>query len=1147
MTLRPVKLDDKYLLEQGYAFMTGIQALVRLPLAQRNLDRAAGLHTAGFITGYRGSPLGAYDQQLFQADELLARAGVRVQPAVNEDLAATAVWGSQQARLGESDYDGVFGIWYGKGPGVDRSGDALRHANLAGTAAHGGVVALLGDDHTCESSTTAHQSEFAMVDAMIPVLNPAGVQEILEYGLIGFALSRYSGCWTALKCVHDTVEAAASVRLDAAPGILLPADYPLPPGGLNIRWPDTPLQQEQRLHEQKLPAVRAFCRANRLDRALWRPGNARVGVVTTGKSYLDVRQALGDLDLDRDPVGVALYKVAVPWPLEPEGLREFARGLELVIVVEEKRGLMETQVKEILYGLSDAPAVIGKHDEQGRLLFPSAGRLDTNHIAATIGERLLARGVERVREPLARLRERLATPAPGAPPMARTPYFCAGCPHNSSTRVPEGSRALAGIGCHYMVQWMERDTERFTQMGGEGAGWIGEAPFSRRQHMFQNIGDGTYFHSGLLTIRAAASVPDVNITFKILYNDAVAMTGGQRVDGQLSVADISRQVHAEGAKRVVVVTDEPDKYPADTSFAPGTTVHHRDELDAAQRELREIPGTTVLIYDQTCAAEKRRRRKRGQYPDPPRRVLINELVCEGCGDCGVKSNCVAILPRETEFGRKRMIDQSACNKDYSCLKGFCPSFVTVEGGERRRPTAAAGDEALPTLPDPALPDLARPYNLVITGVGGTGVVTIGALLGMAAHLEGKGCSVLDMMGLAQKGGAVLSHVRIGATPAAITTTRVAAGGADALLGGDLVVSAGNDALSTLRADHSRLVVNTREMMTGDFTRHADLNFPAGELQDRLRRAVGGGAADFLDATELAAELLGDAIASNLLLLGFAYQRGHLPVSGEALERAIELNGVAVEMNRRAFALGRLAAHDPAHLARLRQPVVRLQRPGETPLAELIAHREAFLVGYQNRRYGTRYRALVARVQAREQTVTGGEALTRAVARYYFKLLAYKDEYEVARLHSGEAFREQLAREFQGDYRLRFHLAPPLLAHRDPLTGEPRKRAFGGWMLGVFRVLARLRVLRGTPLDVFGYTAERRLERQLIRDYEQRVEALLEQLDPDNHELAVAIAELPEGIRGYGPVKARHLAAVREREAELLAAFRSRTPRIRAAA
>lgn len=1132
-TLRPVKLDDKYLLDEGYAFMTGIQALVRLPLAQRQRDQAAGLHTAGFITGYRGSPLGAYDQQLWRAKNLLDAAGVRVQPAVNEDLAATAIWGAQQARLGESDYDGVFGIWYGKGPGVDRSGDALRHANLGGTAAHGGVVALLGDDHTCESSTTAHQSEYAMVDAMIPVLNPAGVQEILEYGLLGFALSRYSGCWSALKCVHDTVEAAASVRLDGGREILLPEDFTLPEGGLNIRWPDTPLEQERRLHEQKIPAVRAFARANRLDRALWRPTDARVGVVTTGKSYLDVRQALSDLDLDQDPTTLALYKVAMPWPLEPHGLREFCQGLELVIVVEEKRGLMETQVREILYGLSEAPVVIGKHDEQGKLLFPSAGRLDTNHIAVNLGERLLARGVERVREPLAKLQARLQTPALAPPPMVRSAYFCAGCPHNTSTKIPEGSKALAGIGCHYLVQWMERDTARFTQMGAEGASWIGEAPFSRRKHMFQNIGDGTYFHSGLMAVRAAAAVPDINITFKILYNDAVAMTGGQRVDGQLSVADISRQVHAEGAKRVVVVSDEPDKYPPGSLFAPGTTFHHRDELDAVQRQLQEIPGTTVLIYDQTCAAEKRRRRKRGEFPDPPRRVLINELVCEGCGDCGLKSNCVAILPKETEFGRKRAIDQSACNKDFSCLKGFCPSFVTVEGGERRQ--GQGGSEAIPSgFPEPQRPTLEQPYNLVITGVGGTGVVTIGALLGMAAHLEGKGCSVLDMMGLAQKGGAVLSHLRIAQHSDEITATRVATGAADLLLGGDLVVSAGNDALATLRAGHTRLVVNTREMMTGQFTRHADLNFPAEELQGRLRRAVGEAPTDFIDATTLATELLGDAIASNLFLLGFAYQRGHLPVSAEALYRAIELNGVAVPMNQRAFDWGRLAAYDPSQLPKS-IPVVPLPT-AEEPLDALIQRRVDFLSDYQNARYANRYRNLVEQVREREAELQLGEQLSRTVARYYFKLMAYKDEYEVARLHSGAAFQAQLQQEFQGDYQLRFHLAPPLLARRDPVTGEPLKREFGGWMMGVFRLLARLRGLRGTPLDIFGYTAERRLERRLIGDYADIISELLPKLSADNHSLACEIAALPEGIRGYGHVKARHLQQVQEQQTALLARF-----------
>ena len=1200
--LADVDLDDKYTRDRGRVFLTGIQALVRLVLTQRRRDVTAGHDTAGYVTGYRGSPLGGLDLQLERAKAHLDQHHVVFQPGVNEDIAAAACWGTQQAELdGEGAYDGVFCLWYGKGPGVDRSGDALRHANLAGTSRLGGVVALLGDDHTCESSTTAHHSEYAMVDASIPVLNPAGVQEILDFGLHAFALSRYSGCWTALKCIHDTVEAAASVEIDPERiEIVTPDDPVVPPEGLGIRWPDTPQEQEVRLYERKLEAVKAFCRANRLDRTVWDSKPAWFGVATTGKSYLDVRQAFEELGIDEAAarrLGIRLYKVAMPYPLEPEGARRFAGGLQTIVVVEEKRALIETQLKDVLYAAPGAPRIHGKRDEGDRPLFPAAGRLDTNHIAVEIGRRLLARdgdapsagragaddagsvgtaiggsSGEEIREPArkgergpageevagstaaydaisdealvaARVAELEAILDGGdadPPALVRTPYFCPGCPHNISTRVPEGSRALAGIGCHYLAQFMDRSTARYTHMGGEGASWIGEARFSRRGHVFQNIGDGTYFHSGLLSIRAAIAA-GVSVTFKILYNDAVAMTGGQPMDGPLTVPIITRQMQAEGARRIVVVTDEPEKYGARSGLAPGTAVHHRRELDAVQRTLRDVAGVTVLVYDQTCAAEKRRRRKRGRYPDPPRRAFINPAVCEGCGDCGVKSNCVAVVPLETEFGRKRAIDQSACNKDFSCVEGFCPSFVTVHGGRLRKGAGVSGDgDALPTLPEPSLPELDRPYEIIVTGVGGTGVITIGALLGMAAHLESKGCSVLDQTGLAQKGGAVVSHVRIAARPDDITTTRIANGAADLVLGCDVVVTAGADTRATMRAGRTAVVVNTQETMTGDFTRDADLVFPADALMRGIERAAGARQVDRVDATRIATALTGDAIATNMFMLGYAWQKGRIPLSAAAIERAIEINGVAVASNLSAYDWGRRTAADRDAVVRRAGPGVDVAPPRRPEdLEAIIERRAAVLVEYQDAAYAGRYRDLVERVRAAERSrAKGMRGLAEAVARGYFKLLAYKDEYEVARLHAAPEFRRRLEATFGGDWTLEFHLAPPLFARRDPATGEPRKSRYGAWMMRVFGVLARFRGLRGTALDPFGYTRERRRERRLIERYEQVVASLLDRLDHANHAVAVEIASLPERIRGFGHVKARSIEEAERREAELLERFRA---------
>jgi indolepyruvate ferredoxin oxidoreductase len=1149
MTLAAVTLDDKYALESGRVYLTGTQALVRLPMMQRQRDKAAGLDTACFISGYRGSPLGGVDQALWQARRFLKSNHIHFQPGVNEDLAATAVWGSQQASLfGDNRHDGVFAMWYGKGPGVDRSGDAVRHGNLAGASRHGGVLLLAGDDHTCKSSTTAHQSEYAFMDYMVPVLAPANVQEILDLGLHGWAMSRYSGCWIAFKVTSETVDSSASVYVDPhRVEICEPVDFELPADGLHIRWPDSPLQQEMRLHKYKAYAALAYARANKLNKAVIDGPKRRFGIVTCGKSYLDVRQALDDLGIDeayaRD-IGLSIYKVGMTWPLEREGVRQFAEGLEEILVVEEKRALIENQFKEQLYNWKESvrPRVIGKFDEERNWILPSTDELTPARIARVIAQRIARfHRSEEIDRRLAFLAEKEKALAAQKAPIARVPYFCSGCPHNTSTRVPEGSRALAGIGCHYMVQWMDRKTDTFTQMGGEGTTWIGQAPFSKTGHVFQNLGDGTYYHSGLLAIRACVAA-NVNITYKILYNDAVAMTGGQPMDGPLDVPMIAHQLHAEGVKRIAIVSDEPQKYPTGGAFPPGVFVHHRDELDRIQRDFREVPGVTAIIYDQTCAAEKRRRRKRGLMPDPDKRVVINELVCEGCGDCGVQSNCLSVIPVETEFGRKRAIDQSSCNKDFSCLKGFCPSFVTVHGGKLKKRKAAgkgAGDFA--ELPEPEIPALDEPYGILVTGVGGTGVVTIGALLGMAAHLEGKGCTALDMTGLAQKGGAVFTHLRIAPQPEDIHAVRIAAGSARLLLGCDMVTTASFDGLAKAQIGKTRAVINSHESATGDFTRKPDLVFPGARLRELIAQAAGPANTDFIDGTHIATTLLGDSIATNLFMLGYAYQKGLVPVSGEAIGRAIELNAVAVDANKQAFLWGRRAAHDRAAVEAI---VAAANPPPEThrlatTLEETVARRVAFLTDYQDAAYAGRYRALVDRVAAAERDRAAGlNGFAAAVARYYFKLLAYKDEYEVARLYSDGSFQKQLAAQFEGDYRLEFNLAPPLLAASDPDTGHLKKRRYGPWMLTAFRLLAKMKRLRGTALDIFGHSAERRTERQLIVDYERTVEELLAGLAHDNHALAVEIASIPEHIRGFGHVKHDHLTRAKAREGELLAAFRA---------
>ena len=1174
-----VTLEDKYKRESGRVFLTGVQALTLLPMLQRRRDLAAGLNTAGYISGYRGSPLGGLDYALWQANQHLADHHVVFRPGVNEDLAATAIWGAQQVNLSPgAKYDDVFGLWYGKGPGVDRCGDVFKHANSAGTARFGGVIAVAGDDHAARSSTVAHQSEHAFKAAMMPVLAPSGVQEYLDLGLHAWALSRYAGCWVGFKALADTVESSATVDLSPErPRIVIPDDYELPADGLNIRWPDDRLAQEARLLNHKLYAALAYCRANALNRIVIDSPQPRLGIITAGKSYLDVRQALDDLGIDAKraaAIGIRLYKVGMVWPLEADGVRNFAAGLEEILVVEEKRQLLEYQLKETLYNWREdvRPRVVGKFDEQGEWallsqddgavahgawLLPAAGELTPALIAKVIAARLGRFHTEPRSDARLALIEARENSCAAINPASRLPWFCPGCPHNTSTRVPAGSRALAGIGCHFMVTWMDRNTETFSHMGGEGAAWIGQAPFTTMPHVFVNLGDGTYFHSGVLAIRAALAA-GVNITYKILYNDAVAMTGGQPVDGTLTVPQIAHQLKAEGVQQIVVVIDETAERAWRNSDLPhGILVRPRVELDAVQRECRACPGVSAIIYDQVCAAEKRRRRKRGKLPDPPRRAFINPHVCEGCGDCGVQSNCLAVVPVETPLGRKRAIDQSACNKDFSCVNGFCPSFVTVEGGQLRSGGALAEMPGNAVPPAPTLPDTSKPYGILITGIGGTGVVTLGALLGMAAHIDSKGATVLDMAGLAQKGGAVFSHVRICTDPQALHAVRITTGSADAVIGGDAIVSTSPDALVRMQPGRTRAVINSAATPTAEFTTNPDWQFPQAHIEATLAAAIGTARLDYLDATTLARHLMGHTVYANLLLLGFAWQRGLLPVSEAALTRAIELNGTAVEMNLRAFLWGRHIAHDPACMAAFTAPravphaghfipPVPQGFPSVTPtFTELVADRARRLSEYQDASLTERYQALVERVGSAAAKVgvtegnpcgTGATALAETVARNYFKLLAIKDEYEVARLYAETDFLARVAEQFEGDYHLRFHLAPPLLARPDPTTGLIAKRSFGPWMMTAFKWLARARRWRGTRWDLFGRSAERRQERQLIADYEDDIRLILERLDANTLPAASALAAWPEEIRGFGPVKARNIDVARPRRERLRASL-----------
>ena len=1138
MSTQKISLNDRYDLEKTPILLNGTQALVRLMLMQKARDVAAGLNTAGLVTGYRGSPLGAVDMQMKRAEKLLTQSDVTFQYGLNEDLAVTALWGAQQAEIrGEGKYDGVFGLWYGKGPGVDRSGDALRHANMAGSSKHGGVLVAMGDDHTGESSTVLHQSEWSLLDCYLPIVSPAGVQEILDYGIYGYALSRFSGLWVGLKTMKDTIEVTSVVDGDPNRIALKTPDIDLPADGLNIRLDDDRFRQEDRIIDHKRFAAEAFSHANKMDKRVWGKPGAKIGFVAAGKNWLDLVHALSLLNIDEnmaERLGITTYKVGQTWPMDMKGFNAWAEGLDLIVVVEEKRKLIEIQIKEAIFDDRRGRRVYGwykggagtMHREE---LFPTKYALDPIMIAEKLGNILIEEGrdAEAIRAGLAQLDD--ARRADNAEEIAaRLPYFCSGCPHNSSTKLPEGSRAYAGIGCHFMVQWMDRETVGFTHMGGEGANWIGEAPFSKRRHVFQNLGDGTYNHSGVMAIRAALA-EGTNITYKILYNDAVAMTGGQQAEGGLTAHQIAHELTAMGVKTIAVVYDEKEDVDAKL-FPSGMRMHKRADLMKVQREFEGVEGVSAIIYIQTCAAEKRRRRKKGLFPDPDQRVFINADVCEGCGDCGVQSNCVSIVPKETELGRKRAIDQSSCNKDFSCVNGFCPSFLSIEGARIKKSATASLE--LPDLPEPQLPEIHGTHNVVITGVGGTGVVTIGAVLAQAAQIDGKGAGMMEMAGLAQKGGGGHIHCRLANRPEDISAIRVATGEAHALIGGDLVVSAGAKTLGLTSTGRTGAVVNSHEIITGEFTRNTDFSLPSDRLQvalqARLRDRV-----DLFDASELARVSMGDSIFSNMMVFGAAWQRGLIPVSFDAIKQAIELNGAAVEKNLRAFDIGRWAVLYPEDAARLLTPSV-VQLPKS--LDEKIAYRRARLVEYQGKRLVKRYEKLLSGIS--------DVRLKEAVAKGYHKLLTYKDEYEVARLLLSS--REKAEAEFEGDLKISYNLAPPILGGKDA-NGRPKKRKFGPSTERLFRILAKLKSLRGTPLDLFGYTAERKMERALIKQYEADMKAWLPKAESVDRDALVALAELPLQIRGFGPVKRKSEQQAAKRREELLIALKQGPDALKSAA
>ena len=1138
-----INLDDKYTLSKGYRFLTGSQALVRLPIVQRRRDEKNKINSAAYISGYRGSPLGTYDKQVLLAKKYLEKHKIYFQPGINEELAATSLWGTQQANFyGEGKFDGVFGLWYGKGPGVDRSGDALKHSNLAGTSQHGGILALMGDDHTCESSSTLHQSEFAMIDAMIPILNPSGVQEILDYGIYGIELSRLSGCWIGIKCVHDNVSSAATVDLNEDRVSLINIDKSfIPKDGLNIRNNDTPQKQEHRLHYHKLAVVKEFCRVNKLNQYIYNSDKAKIGIVTTGKSFLDVMQSFDKLGIDQklsEDFGIRLLKIAMPWPLEPTIIEEFSKGLETIIVVEEKRSLIEYQIKEILFNKFSDIKILGKQNFDGSTLFPSSGALNPGLIATKLGSLIYNKNQNSVLKSKIEEINNLIIEKRSIDTIKRTPYFCSGCPHNTSTQIPPGSRAVTGISCAYLVQNMERNNQGFAQMGSEGAAWVGESLFSNRDHIFQNLGDGTYIHSGILSIRHAIAAK-TKITFKILYNEAVALTGGQALDGLPTVAQISQQVSAEGVEKIAIVTDEPKKYNNKEVFAKNSFIYHRKDLIKVQKEFSEINSTTVIIYDQGCAAEKRRKRKRLLLPEPKRKIFINDLVCEGCGDCGIKSNCVSILPLETEFGRKRQIDQSNCNKDFSCVDGFCPSFVSLIGevNTKKHIDNLMVSNLQENLVDPILPEINKFYGIMIAGIGGTGIVSMGALLGTAALIDGRGAGVLDMTGLAQKGGAVKSFLRIFERPEEISTIRLSYNDTNLLLGCDLLVSNDEDVLLTLQKTKSKAIINSDEVLTGEFTRNPDLSIPSDKIQKNFMDILGKNNVSFIPTTKIVRKILGEDIPPNMFVVGYAYQAGLIPIKASSIEQAIKLNNVSVDFNLGAFRLGRQTFLKKDNIYKLvkSNEIENDSEKISLNFDEKVSRRYEYLIKYQNEGYAKKYIKLIDIVkQCEKKLKIKKKSLSDAVTLNYFKLMAYKDEYEVSRLYTDPQFKRKISASFEGNFKIYLHLAPPLFSKKNSSTGEPEKIKIGPWILHLMKILASLKFLRGTIFDPFGYLKERKNERKLIKNYHDRIIEITSKLKLNNYETACQIASIPEKIRGFGYIKENNINTAKTLEASLVA-------------
>ena len=1144
-----VTLEDKYTLDKGRVYVTGTQALVRLPMIQRQIDKKNNLDTSAFISGYRGSPLGMYDKALWTAQKFLKNNEIDFSSGLNEDLAATAVWGSQQPGLiSKTKKDGIFGIWYGKGPGVDRSGDAFKHANSAGTSPNGGVVALLGDDHTAKSSTLAHQSEYAMVDAQIPIFNPSNVQELLDFGLLAIALSRYAGVWTSMKCVTATMDSSASVNVDIDRIKLNTPDFEMPEEGVHIRWPDDVLGQELRLTNIKIPAVKAFVKANSINKIIWNKGNKKIGIISTGKAYAEVRQALSDLSIDEkyaEKLGIHLLKVGMPWPLEESIIEDFSKDFEELIVFEEKRPLLEDQIKKIMFNNPNRPKhIIGKLDENFNELIPATGELMPDFVSEVLAERIVKKNKDdNISEKLRFIKQKDPDTAIIKGIANRTPYFCSGCPHNTSTKLPEGSKAMAGIGCHFMAAWMDRSTDLFTHMGAEGANWIGMSPYVEDKHIFQNIGDGTYNHSGILAIRAAVSAK-VNITYKILFNDATAMTGGQPAEGTPTPEKISHQLFGEGIKRIAIVTDEPEKYGISSNFAEGTTINHRRDIDLVQKELRNWPGVSVMIYDQTCATEKRRRRKRGLMEDPDKRSFINDLVCEGCGDCSKTSNCISIEPFETKLGRKRKVNQSTCNKDFTCQEGFCPSFVTVEGATPKKRESNKKtdlpDEIFKKLPTPKEINLDKPFDIIVTGIGGTGVVTIGALIGMASHIENKGVSVLDQVGVAQKGGAVLSHIRVASSPENIHSVKVGKMGADLVLGCDMVVVTTSPVRELMNLKDTYSIINDHETPVAGFVLDPDHSFGGKRIRQIIEKS--SKETDFINSIKLATAMFGDSIASNMFITGYALQKGFIPVKPESMEEAIRLNNIAVEMNLSAFRWGRMAAYDMEFVEKEALPYLTNIEIDydQYNLENIINDRINILTNYQNKEYAKKYKDIVDKVISIEKNIGDkNQEFSKSVAKYLFKLMAYKDEYEVARLYSDGQFKEKLNSAFDGNLKIKFHLAPPLLSPRDINTGKPRKITLGSWMLPVFSIISKFKFLRGSIIDPFGKTKERKMERYLIKQYINDLDKILDKVNKHNLSLAIQIASIPEMIRGFGHVKEDNINNAQQNREELLERWNSK--------